>query len=298
MARPGKTDDAPLYALDAFSRKAQDNAFYIERMEAHLHNHKFISKPHKHDFYLLLYITQGGGTHDIDFKTYPVSSGSFFLMTPGQVHSWSLKPGTDGFIIFFLPGFYKMQSIENNLVAFPFFHSLNANPLIQIKGEPQETIGFIIDRMYDEFMTEGAIDLRILRSYLEIILLKLSRNYPVEINHEQAKGTTYKIRQLEQLIEKHFIKKKQPRDYADLMHLSPSYLNAICKEALGKTLTDLISERLILEAKRLFSYSNLNVNQVARRLNFTDPSYFTRFFRKQSGLTPEQFKETLNRTMN
>jgi AraC-like DNA-binding protein len=76
-----------------------------------------------------------------------------------------------------------------------------------------------------------------------------------------------------------------------MMNLSPSYLNTICKETLDKTLTDLISERLILEAKRLFSYSDLNVTQVATKLNFADPSYFTRFFRKHTGVTPEEFRE-------
>ena len=59
MARSYKPTEAPVYALDAFSRKAHDSAFYIEKLETHLRDHKFISKPHKHDFYLLLYITSG-----------------------------------------------------------------------------------------------------------------------------------------------------------------------------------------------------------------------------------------------
>lgn len=281
--------------LDAFSQKANDNAFYIEAMETHLRNHQFISKPHKHDFYLLLYIIKGAGVHTIDFRSYPVSAGSFFLMSPGQVHSWTLEPDIDGFIIFFHPSFYKMQAMENNLVAFPFFHSLNANPLIKLQDESKNVIEFMIDCMHKEFVSAQTIDLRILRSYLEIILLKLGKNYPVELKQDLASGTTYKIRQLEELIEKHFVKKKQPSDYADLMNLSPSYLNSICKETLGKTLTNLISERVILEAKRLFSYSDLNVNQVGNRLNFSDSSYFTRFFRKHAGVTPDQFKERLNR---
>jgi AraC family transcriptional activator of pobA len=294
MAKPHNID-TPLYLLDAFSKKAKDNAFYIEKLETHLQHHKFISTPHKHDFYLLLYITKGGGTHNVDFKTYNVSPDCFFLMTPGQVHSWDLNPGTDGFIIFFLPSFYKMQAIENNLVYFPFFHSLNANPHVLLAGDEKTAISFIVDCMYKEFMSDDVIDLRILRSYLEVVLLKLSKNYPIDLKNDLANGPTFKIRQLEQLIEKHYVKKKQPREYADLMNLSPSYLNAIAKEALGKTLTDLISERIILEAKRLFSYSDLNVNQVANRLNFTDPSYFIRFFKKHTGTTPEHFKESINR---
>jgi AraC family transcriptional regulator, transcriptional activator of pobA len=285
--------EAPLYLLDAFSQKAKESAFYIEKMGPHLKNHHFISRPHKHDFYLLLYITNGTGTHDIDFKSYPVSPGCFFLMTPGQVHSWNLNEGIDGYIIFFHPAFYRMQQMESNLVEFPFFHSLNASPYIQLDQDQRIIIDFVMNCVHEEFLTDGKIDLRILRSYLEIILLRLSRNYKPASADNVTNTTTYKLRQLEQLIEKHYLKKKLPREYADLMNLSPSYLNTICKEALGKTLTDLISDRIILEAKRLLSYSNLNVSQVSNKLNFSDSSYFIRFFKKRTGATPESFKASL-----
>lgn len=292
---PARKSEAPLYLLDAFSQKAKDNSFYIERLETHLQKHKFISKPHNHDFYLLLYITKGGGEHVIDFRSYPISPGSFFLMTPGQVHSWKLKEGTDGYILFFLPAFYRMQSHDSNLLAFPFFHSLNANPHIIVNEEQRTIIDFVLAQMFHEFTSGPKIDLRILRSYLEIVLLKLSSNFSIEELKDFTNSVSFKIRKLEQLIEKHYTKLKRPAQYADLMNLSPSYLNSICKQTLGKTLTEIISDRLILEARRLFSYSDLNVNQVASRLNFMDGSYFIRFFRKHTGKTPEQFKETLNR---
>src|SRR5690349_11624949 len=100
--------EMPLYCLDTFGSKATSHAFYMETLQQHLKDREFLSKPHKHDFYLLLYTTKGGGTHTIDFKTYSILPGRFFLMSPGQVHSWSLKPETDGYIIFFLRDFYKM----------------------------------------------------------------------------------------------------------------------------------------------------------------------------------------------
>ena len=295
MKKEAERKQTPLYLLDAFSQKAKDNLFYIENLETHLQKHKFISNPHNHDFYLLLYITKGGGEHTIDFKSYPISRGSFFLMTPGQVHSWKLSEGTNGYIIFFHPAFYRMQAQDSNLLTFPFFHSLNANPHTIVNKDQKIVIDFVVDQMLAEFMSTSKIDLRILRNYLEIILLKLSTNFPMEELTDFTNSVSFKIRKLEQLIEKHYVKMKQPRQYADLMNLSPSYLNSICKQTLDKTLTDLISDRLILEARRLFSYTDLNVNQVANRLNFSDPSYFIRFFRKHTNLTPEQFKETLNR---
>ncbi len=125
------------------------------------------------------------------------------------------------------------------------------------------------------------IDLRILRSYLDLLLLKLAREYPdAPDNSVNASSSVFKIRKLEQLIEKNFIDLKQPREYAALMNISASYLNTICKETLGKTLSDLINERIILEAKRLFSYSDMTVNEVSYSLKFSSPSYFVRFFKK------------------
>lgn len=281
--------------LDAFSSKAKESSFYIERFADHLQQHKFVNKPHSHDFYLLLYITDGTGDHSIDFVNHAVAPGRFFIMTPGQVHSWNLSEGSDGYIIFFHPAFYKMQMQESNLLAFPFFHALNANPCMVLSDDQKPVVDFVVQQMHAEFTLTAMVDLRIIRNYLEILLLKLGSTFRMEQEEDLTNSVSFKIRKLEHLIEKHYVKMKEPRQYADLMNLSPSYLNSICKQTLGKTLTDIISDRVVLEAKRLFSYTDLNVSQVANRLNFSDTSYFIRFFKKHTNLTPEHFKETLNR---
>jgi AraC family transcriptional activator of pobA len=260
----------PVYCLDSFSQQAGANSFYIERLAAHLRNHSFVNDAHKHDFYLILYITQGGGEHTIDFKTYHALPGSFFVMTPGQVHSWKLKPGTDGFIIFF----------DNEFVQFP------SNPYI--KPRDIGALDVIVSETYKED------DTKIRRAWLKVLLLKLSTYYQ---ENGTINGTTFKIRQLEQLIDKNFLKLKKPADYANLMNLAPAYLNNLCKKHLGKTLSDLINERIVLEGKRLFAYTDLNVAQVSNKLRFSEPSYFVRFFRKNAGVTPEQFKESTIRAI-
>ncbi|MEP1093663.1 MAG: AraC family transcriptional regulator [Cyclobacteriaceae bacterium] len=295
MKRSDSTGVPPLYGLDSFSSKATTNSFYIEKFKPHLKKHKFVSKSHNHDFYLLLYVTQGGGNHTIDFKNYEVKPNSFFLMTPGQVHSWELAPETDGYILFFHREFYQMQLNSNSLIEFPFFHSLNANPLIQLHSI-EKKIDFIVKEMDEEFRQE-MLDLRMLRSYLDLLLLKLAQYYPVRDQEKFANGYTQKLRKLEQLIDQHFIDLKQPNEYADMLHISPSYLNSICKKGVGQTLTSLISDRLVLEAKRLFAYSDLNTNQVSEHLKFSSTSYFLRFFKKHVGQSPEKFKESLNRAI-
>jgi AraC family transcriptional activator of pobA len=288
------THSTPIYCLDDFSKKADHSSFYTEKLSTHLVNHPFVSKPHKHDFYLILYIIRGGGTHTIDFQTYPITKGGFYLMTPGQVHSWALNADTEGYILFFRKDFYQLNLDASSPVDFPFFHSLNASPFIDIKND--STIDFILEEILREFHRQTQPDHRMLRAYLDLLLLKLSRVYKTE-NEVPLHDRIYKLRKLEQLIDKHFIKLKQPREYADLMHLSPSYLNTLCKQNLNKTLGDLIQERILLEIKRLLAYTDFSLKQIADKLNFSDPSYLIRFFKKNTGFTPEQFKESINRAV-
>jgi AraC-like DNA-binding protein len=283
-------DVTPVYCLDSFSDKAKSAAFYIEKLSAHLRDHAFVNLPHKHDFYLILYVTTGGGTHTIDFRTYEVRPGSFFVMTPGQVHSWKLDEGTDGFIIFFQNDFYRLQPGDNSLMEFSFFHSLNANP--HIEDVEDVAINSVVKDMYAEFHRKPLVDTRMLRTCLDLLLQKLARSYDAQTPLE-PNSVTHRIRKLEQLIEKNFIKLKKPGDYANLMHMSPAYLNNLCKKHLGKTLSDLINERVVLEAKRLSAYTDLGVGQISDRLRFSEPSYFIRFFRKNAGTTPEAFKKTI-----
>jgi AraC family transcriptional regulator, transcriptional activator of pobA len=295
MKRTGKA--TPVYCLDSFSQKAKANAFYIEALRSHLRDHPFVSKPHRHDFYLILYVTKGAGEHTIDFVTYPIRPHSFFLMTPGQVHSWNLDPDTDGFILFFIPEFYRMGQSEKQLLEFPFFHSLNPHAQIRLKQNTEPVIDVIVKEMLHEYEGSEHPDLHLLRSYLDIVLLKLARHYTAAKEKNLSQGATFKLRKLEELIDQHFGKLKQPRDYAELMNLSAAYLNNLCKQNLDKTLSELIQQRVGLEAKRLFAYSDLTVNQVSDKLNFKDPSYFVRFFKKQTGTTPEQFKVQLKSTI-
>lgn len=295
--KASKSVVTPVYCLDSFSAKAREHSFYIETLTAHLTAHDFVSRPHRHDFYMLLYITQGGGDHTIDFVKYRITPRSFFLMTPGQVHSWNLKAGTEGYIIFFTPAFYEPGQTDRHLLDFPFFHSLHPGALVQLKREQAAVPDFVIGEMSREYKAPEALDMRLLRSYLDVVLLTLARHYKADQTNEASLVTTFKLRKLEELINQHYRTLRQPHEYADLMNLSASYLNTLCKQNLGKTLSDLIHERVILEARRFFAFSDLTVNQVADALQFTEASYFIRFFKKETGLTPEQFREQIKRAI-
>lgn len=286
----GPKRETPIFDLRAFSQKATWTHFYIERINDHIKEHEFIGKPHKHDFYLILFVSNGKGVHVIDFVKYDVKPNSIFLMTPGQVHSWNLSKDIEGFVIFFTREFYEMQLSRNSLLEFPFYHSLSSSPLI--RPPKIDVVEFITGQMFEEYKGIDSPNLRMLRAYLDILLLEAAKYYDTP-NVPKTHGNTFRIRKLEQLIHENFRTLKQPAGYGDLMNLAPGYLNKICKDTLGKTLTDLLQERMLLEAKRMFAYSDLHVNEVAANLNFADPSYFIRWFRKLSGMTPEDFRKSM-----
>jgi AraC-like DNA-binding protein len=295
--KKSRAQETPVYCLDTFSDKAQNTLFYIQTLQDHLRDHAFVSKPHRHDFYLALYISQGAGEHTIDFQTYPVKPHSFFLMTPGQVHSWKLDADTDGYIFFFVPEFYQLGQTDKHLLEFPFFQASNPYPCVQLTAMDEPIVPVILQDMLEEYAGQSSVNINLLRSYVDVVLLKMVRHYDQPLPSTVTQQTTFKLRRLEQLIDQNYLTLKTPHAYADLMHLSSSYLNNLCKQALNKTLSDLIHERIVLEAKRFFAYTDLTVAQVADKLNFQEPSYFIRFFRKETGTTPEQFREQLNRAV-
>lgn len=284
-----KKEVLPVFDLNAFNVKAKSSDFYIQNIQDHIKEHAFVGKAHKHDFYLILFVEEGAGVHNIDFVQYPVEAKSIFLMTPGQVHTWTIANGTKGWVVFFTRAFYEMHLSQNSLLEFPFYHSLVVSPVIRLSRV--EPFKFAIQHMYEEYNSSDVPNLRIIRAYLDIFLLEAAKLYQSEakLGHDN----TFKLRKLEQLIEQNFRTLKQPRDYGELMNLAPSYLNSICKESLNKTLSELIHGRLLLEAKRMFAYSDMNVNEVAAKLNFSDPSYFTRWFKKQNGTTAEEFRNSI-----
>jgi AraC-like DNA-binding protein len=101
------------------------------------------------------------------------------------------------------------------------------------------------------------------------------------------------VRTLQALVNQHFRELKLPSDYAEKMKLSSRQLNMICKQATGKKATDIIHDRIIIEAKRQLAYSEKNLKQIALSLGYKDISYFMRFFKNKTKQTPDQFRRSV-----
>ncbi len=253
--------------------------------------HRDLIFPHRHDFYQLVLFTQGGGRHTIDFKQYEVQPHQVYYMSPGQIHRWDFDEQTDGYIVNFNTSFFSSVYHNPHYVReFPLFNAITSPPVNTLDTDCCGEVAEIFAQMLAEFESANDYKMDMLRSLLTAVLVKLSRSMPNTFKEGAPKHHLQLIRQFEKLIELHFHEKRLPKEYAELLFVSPNHLNALTNAMVGVSAGDLIRERVLLEAKRLLVNSDLLVGQVADQLNFEDNAYFTRFFKKATGVTPEVFR--------
>jgi AraC family transcriptional regulator, transcriptional activator of pobA len=282
----------PVYRiLDFTAARALSHGFHVVDLQTHLQKHAFVQAPHKHDSYLLLHIQSGSGSHTIDFTTYEVKPNCVFFLTPGQVHAWQLTDDTQGTLLFFTPEFYQSGMSPEDLRSYPFFRAWQYPPVLYTTAPALVPVQRLITAILQEYATAQPLQSNALRAYLHLLLIQLTRLYPVAPALPGSSSWPFQLYLLETLVEEHYRQHRPVSFYANELHLSAKHLNDLCRQNLGKSTTHLLQERLVLEAKRLLIHSpHLNIAQIAQILGFEDNSYFSRFFKKEVGLTPEQFR--------
>ena len=249
--------------------------------------------PHRNDFYQIVLVTHGGGTKTIDLEQFDIQPGQIFFMVPGQVHNWKFKGKSDGYVVNFYEKIFRTHvSSHFYLEQFPFLRGIPRNSIINLQNETVKEILHFIKRIIHEVKKKDTFSTDIICFNLISIFVSIVRNSTItDVSKqipEQNQMTLFKFRML---VNQHYIEKRLPKDYAALLYVTPSQLNAICKDLFGKSAGQIIRERILLEAKRLLINTDVSISEVADKLNFTDNSYFTKFFKKHTGITPQEFRK-------
>jgi AraC family transcriptional activator of pobA len=278
----------PVYNIKHFKEAISGNDFYANYFVPHVKEHHIATTPHKHDFYLIVLFTAGKGKHEIDFTEYPIKPGTVFLMSPGQIHNWTFSEDIDGYVFFHSQPFYDEGFIKQSIRDYPFFHSIHNQPAVQLTKKSQPAVEALFKEIVVEYQMNELLKFEKLHALITLVYIELSRQYKTTAKPGNENYLD-KVRKLEALIDKHFREKKYPYQYAELMNMTEKHLNRISKSSLDKTTSELISERIILEAKRILIHSKLPVSEAAFALGYEDTSYFSRFFKKNTGQTPVEF---------
>lgn len=285
-------EQLPVYSLDNFSspeRKSQQ--FQVEVFDAN--RHFSVKYPHRHDFFEVLYLLKGSGYHVIDGNKYEIKPPCVFFMSPGQAHKLELSSDIEGFIFIFTADFYLLnRSNQNSLIEFPFFYTIHQdNPPLLLENEGDiRFLENLFRQSIAEISRPGDYFLEMLRSILDLILTTCAARYQVNENMlNKGKGQIL-VKRFFHLVEENHQKKLSMSDYSGMIGVTSNHLTQTVKLLTGKTSTQIIKAKQLLEIKRLLVHTNLSVSEIANQLNFEDQSYFTKFFKRETGITPIQYR--------
>jgi AraC family transcriptional regulator, transcriptional activator of pobA len=290
------TSTIPVYDICSISKGAPGQDLLVERfgtyLEKHYHN---LHRPHRHSFFHLVLFTKGKGSHTIDFVRYPLVPFQVYFMSPGQVHSWHFEGPTDGYIVHFNESLFT-SFLQNShyLERFPFFSGTADDAVCQLPLPQQPEAVRLFESMVAEAGESKEQNLDMIRLLLLQFFIRVDRACSRQQLRKVPPQKLVLLRNFQKLIDKYYRTIRLPREYAELLYITPNHLNALCQDLLGKTAGELIRDRIVLEARRLLTNAAMSSTEIAYELAFQDNSYFTRFFKKYTGTTPEEFRKSFN----
>ncbi len=246
--------------------------------------------PHRHaQLHEVVWVLAGQLTLTIDEVTHSLGPHTLCLIPAGSVHESVASPDYVSILLHFSADFLltELREAGSRLAAgyggTPPQHVATAATAGRIQG--------LFERIEEEFVRVSRERDELIRQYLRIILLELQREagaHRASQADEAGRAVTHRFLEL---VEQHYVTRKQVSDYADLLHLTPNYLTAVVKHTTGRAAGQLIRDRVILEAKRLLLFSDASVSEVAYALHYEDVSYFWRLFKKAVRVSPTEFKK-------
>ncbi len=243
------------------------------------------TKPHKHDeYYELIFLAQGEGFHCIESEKYMVSTPDFYFLKPGQLHYWQFTSIPKGFVILFNDN--EFNAVNEN-VLIDLIRKLTDTTRLKIQSNKYPI--HLLEEIYNEFKNNTQYSKEIIHGLLKALFGKL-----LQIKDDNPHNQTQSQPIFERFIT--LLVKECPRlhkvnEFADLLNVTPQNLNTICRKQVGKSASEIITNQLLLEAKRYILHTDNTINEIADILSFSDASNFVKFFKKHESITPIQFRD-------
>ncbi|HXB44441.1 MAG TPA: AraC family transcriptional regulator [Puia sp.] len=261
-------------------------------LEAHIKADRFRKEirrtlPHKHKQYFeIVYLSKGKGSHWIDGAEFPIQPPVLFFINSNQTHHWEITTEPEGYVVILKHSFSQNSKDEMlkqllqqlwNVNCVYCNHVENMENVFRLLCQPDAING----NSYSSHIADGLVK----------TLVSLILNEGKEQFHFSGLQTQLHVRYIDMLqTQKNF--QRSVSHYASLLNTTPQNLNAACRKSGGQSAGEILDGFITDEAKRLLVYTDNNVTEIAYQLNFKDPSYFVKFFKKYQRITPDEYRKS------
>jgi AraC family transcriptional activator of pobA len=251
-----------------------------------------LREPHRHDYHELIWIREGAGRHLIDGRGLPVQAGTVTLIGRGQVHVFEDADVARGAVLRFgddlLLGGSAGRAAPGWLLA-----GAGGRAIPVPEGERDALDALIAALHAEAARPPDASSADLQRHLVSVILLWVERWYDASRSerHDPEDDAIQLHRRFARLLEEDFASHHDAAHYADALGVPPAALSRALTQVTGRTTKELVTDRVMLEARRLLRFTGLTIGQVAFQTGFADQFYFSRAFKRHAGEAPKAFRD-------
>jgi AraC family transcriptional activator of pobA len=253
-------------------------------------------KPHRHNYYTIVWPVTATGRHIIDFKEYAIQPNHIFFVSPGQVHQITTDPDPTGYVLLFTPEFLEKNSIRNDFIFnLKLFQKCDETPPLPVSDQMADRLRTFADQMISAFQNQNDMFLEVIGAYLKLFLIECNNHCSLTpgSNLQKIEVSKTLVKNFREAVEKDFAQNHQVQYYAETLNVTPNYLNNVIKTSIEISAKDYIQNKLILEAKRMVIFTEMSAKEIGFELGFDDPSHFSKFFKINTGQSLQEFKDRM-----
>ena len=246
-------------------------------------------------FYTLIFFENGSGTYYLDAETIPLEENMVLFVKPGQINKVDQATFEKCHFLFFEGDFLdEFFNDKDFIFKFGYFHNPELPSYLKLEAKQFHTYYELAKELREEIHQQTMDSAHILRSIIYYLLVRLNQAYAKVYGTTRQTLTHPVMRAFLKLIEKKIKEQKTVEGFADDLQISRVQLNNLCQKYFSKTATQIIREQTITEIKKALKYSSHSFSEIAYEFHFSAPSHFSRFVKQMTGLSPQEFKDSLS----
>ena len=249
--------------------------------------HHWEIKPHRHqDLFQLLFIRHGVAVVELEGEKITLNQPTMQVIPPLCIHGFQFEENVEGYVMSLAVPL--IQKVEQYLgIPLTILGAAGCYPT----GEDSAIIDQLFQFLYKEYEQAAAAREKVMTSAIELLMAWIGRHSQTNIQpSDRLERRQVKVNEFMQLVEQHYRNDWSVERYAQELEISTVYLNQVCRQVSSHTALEIIHQRILLEAKRSLLYTVMTISQVSDYLGFSDPTYFSRFFKRLTGLSPKDFR--------